>query len=481
MLLGFDIGSSSVKAALVEVATGKCVAATFYPKTEMEIVSRELGFAEQDPEIWYENAKRAVAELWESHPEAKDKVKAIGISYQMHGLVCLDAEGQPLRDSIIWCDSRAVRYGEQASDVLGKQWCLEHLLNLPGNFTAAKLAWVRDNEPSIYAQTKTIMLPGDYMAYRLTGRACTTVSGLSEGMFWDHKEQCVSRPLLDAMQLDEAKLAEQVATFSKQGELSEKAAAEFGLKAGIPVTYRAGDQPNNALSLGVLKPGEVAATGGTSGVVYAVSDKPVFDPQSRVNPFVHVNGTVGVLLCINSVGILNAWLRRNVAADLSYAQMNELAASVPAGSEGVLVVPFGNGAERILENKETEASIHGLLLNRHTRAHVLRAAHEGIAFAFAYGMEIMNEMGVDCKTIRAGYGNLFLSPIFRETLASLTGAEILLCDTDGSQGAARGAGIALGLTTEESLRPEVIQTVKMEANPVLRQAYENWKKLLPSQ
>lgn len=478
MLLGFDIGSSSVKAALVESGTGKCVAATFYPKSEQVISSPQPGFAEQAPEMWFANLVAATKELLAAHPEAAERVKAIGISYQMHGLVCLGEDGKSLRDAIIWCDSRAVRYGEMAAEKLGHQWCLEHLLNLPGNFTAAKLAWVRENEPDIYAKTKTILLPGDYIAYRLTGKAVTTVSGLSEGMFWDHKEQRISTELLDAMGLSAEKLAPIAGTFAEQGVLTEAAAAELGLRAGVPVTYRGGDQPNNALSLGVLQPGEVAATGGTSGVVYAVSGEPVFDQKSRVNPFVHVNGTVGVLLCINAVGILNAWLRRNVAADLSYAEMNELAATVPAGSEGVLVVPFGNGAERVLENADSAASIHGLLLNRHTRAHILRAAHEGIAFAFMYGIELMNTMGISVNTIRAGYGNLFLSPIFRETLASLAKAEILLCDTDGGQGAARGAGVALGLTNDESLRPEVVAVVEPKENAAIREAYERWKKLL---
>jgi len=481
MLLGYDLGSSSVKAALVDEATGNCIASTFFPKTEMVISSPQPGFAEQSPALWWENLRLATQELFSEHPAARHEVRAIGISYQMHGLVCLDEQGEPLRDAIIWCDSRAVPYGEKAAEKLGKEWCLEHLLNLPGNFTAAKLAWVRENQPDIYARTRTILLPGDYIAYRMTGKATTTISGLSEGMMWDHKEQCVAAPLFAAMGLSTDKLAPLVGTFAEQGRLTEAASKELGLEAGVPVTYRAGDQPNNALSLGVLDPGEVAATGGTSGVVYAVSGEPVYDKPSRVNPFVHVNQNVGVLLCINAVGILNAWLRRNVAADLSYAEINDLAATVPAGSEGLTVIPFGNGAERVLENRESSCSIIGLQLNRHTRAHILRAAHEGIAFAFAYGMEIMNQMGMKTETIRAGYGNLFLSPIFRETLASITGAHILLLDTDGSQGAARGAGIGAGLYPQpkDAFRDLNCRlTVEPKENAELRVAYERWKQAL---
>lgn len=481
MLLGFDIGSSSVKAALVNEANGQCLDATFFPKTEQVISSPEPGFAEQAPEMWYDNLKLAAHELFERHPEAAAEVKAIGLSYQMHGLVCLDAEGNSLRDSIIWCDSRAVRYGERAAEKLGHDWCLEHLLNLPGNFTAAKLAWVKENQPEIYEKTATAFLPGDYIAYRLTGRRTTTVSGLSEGMMWDHKEGHIAHELFEAMGLDENKLAEVLPTFAEQGRVTEEAAHELGIPAGTPVTYRGGDQPNNALSLGVLNPGEVAATGGTSGVVYAVSADPVFDRPSRVNPFVHVNGNVGVLLCINAVGILNAWLRRNVASDLSYAEINDLAATVPAGSDGLTVIPFGNGAERVLENRESACSIIGLQLNRHTRAHILRAAHEGIAFAFAYGMEIMNRMGIPTNTIRAGYGNLFLSPIFRETLAAVTGARILLLDTDGAQGAARGAGIGAGIYSRPEDAFETLTcrlTVEPQPSDALNEAYERWKKAL---
>ncbi len=481
MLLGLDIGSSSVKVALVDEVTGLCVDTTFYPKSEMQISSPQFGFAEQSPELWYENARLAVTEILGRHPDAASAIKAVGISYQMHGLVCLDKDGKPLRDSIIWCDSRAVPYGERAAAVLGHNWCLEHLLNLPGNFTAAKLAWVKDNEPDIYARTVTAFLPGDYIAYRLTGQRCTTVSGLSEGMMWDHKEQHLAHPLFAAMGIDEKKLAPVVDTFAEQGYVTEEAAMAFGIPAGIPVTYRAGDQPNNALSLGVLHAGEVAATGGTSGVVYAVAKGAVYDSLSRVNSFVHVNGNIGVLLCINAVGILNAWLRRNVAADLSYSDINTLAATVPAGSDGVTVIPFGNGAERIFENADSSCAIMGLQLNRHTRAHLLRAAHEGIAFAFTYGMDIMNEMGMELHTIRAGYGNLFLSPIFCETLASITNTRILLFDTDGSQGAARGAGIGAGVYAKkedafQNLACKVV--VEPRKNAAIEAAYERWKKIL---
>ena len=485
-LLGYDIGSSSVKASLVEVTTGKCAASAFFPGQEAPIRSDRPGWAEQDPADWWDYLKQATASvLAQTRCDAAD-IKAIGISYQMHGLVCVDKNRQVLRPSIIWCDSRAVSYGQRAFEELGADWCLSHLLNSPGNFTAAKLAWVKENEPAVYEQVWKIMLPGDYIALRLTGEAATTVSGLSEGIFWDFVENRPSQRLLDFFGFDASVLAPVVPTFGRQGEVTAAAAAELGLKAGTPVTYRAGDQPNNALSLNVLNPGEIASTAGTSGVVYGVIGQVAHDPLSRVNPFAHVNHTaaaprLGVLLCINGTGILNAWMRRNVAAGLSYAEMNELAAGVPVGSDGISILPFGNGAERMLGNRDTGCSLHGVNFNRHDRRHLLRAAQEGIVFSFQYGIEIMQQMGLRVDRIHAGKANMFLSPIFRETLAGTSGATIELYDTDGSVGAARGAGIGAGIyasPAEAFSTLERLAVVEPARCAEYRAAYEQWKSYL---
>ena len=485
-LLGYDIGSSSVKASLVEAGTGKCVASAFYPKSEAPIRSERPGWAEQDPADWWAYLKQATAAvLAESRCAAAD-IKAVGISYQMHGLVCVDKDRQVLRPSIIWCDSRAVPYGQRAFETLGEDWCLGHLLNSPGNFTAAKLAWVKENEPAVYEKIWKIMLPGDYISMRLTGEAATTVSGLSEGIFWDFVENRPAQRLLDHFGFDASVLAPLVPTFGEQGRMTTEAARELGLAAGTPVTYRAGDQPNNALSLGVLEPGEIASTAGTSGVVYGVIGQVAHDPLSRVNPFAHVNHTaadprLGVLLCINGTGILNAWMRRTVASGLSYAEMNELAAGVPVGSDGISILPFGNGAERMLENRDTGCSIHGVNFNRHGQAHLLRAAQEGIVFSFCYGIEIMQQMGLRVDRIRAGKANMFLSPIFREALAGTSGATIELCDTDGSVGAARGAGIGAGIyrsPAEAFSTLARLDRIEPARQADYRSAYERWKSYL---
>lgn len=488
-LLGFDVGSSSVKASLVDIDNGRAAASAFYPDHEAPIISVKSGWAEQDPAMWWDNAKQALKDVMRQTGCKGEDIRAIGISYQMHGLVCVDKEQNVLRPSIIWCDSRAVPYGEKALKALGEERCLQHLLNQPGNFTAAKLAWVKENEPAIYNKVYKILLPGDYLAMKLSGEINTTVEGLSEGIFWDFREKKPAKFLLDYFGFSEDLLADTVPTFAVQSTVSAAAAAETGLKEGTPISYRAGDQPNNAVSLNVFNPGEIASTAGTSGVVYGVLGKVGYDPKSRVNTFAHVNYTpeqerLGVLLCINGTGILNAWIRRNVVPEgMGYSEMNDFAASVPIGSEGVSVIPFGNGVERVLENHETGCSIHGLNFNRHTRAHIVRAAQEGIVFSFCYGMEVMRDMGMDIHQIHAGRANMFLSPLFRDTLATTSGATIGLYETDGSVGAAKGAGMGAGIYRDHDEAFATLEKVaEIEPDEQHRsqylEAYELWKERL---
>lgn len=488
-LLGFDVGSSSVKASLVDADTGKCVATAFYPENEAPIMAVKAGWAEQDPKMWWDNAKLSLNKIMSESGATGEQIVAIGISYQMHGLVCVDKNLNPLRPSIIWCDSRAVPYGERAFKELGEELCLGHLLNSPGNFTAAKLAWVKEHEPDIYDKIYKVMLPGDYIAMRLSGTANTTVSGLSEGMFWDFKINKVADFLMNYYKFDSSFIPDIVPTFSVQATVSASAAEELGLKAGTPISYRGGDQPNNALSLNVFNPGEIASTAGTSGVVYGVLGDVNYDIKSRVNTFAHVNHTaeqtrLGVLLCINGTGILNAWVRRNIAPEgFSYAAMNELTANIPIGSDGISVIPFGNGAERVLENKEVGCSINGINFNKHGKAHIVRAAQEGIVFSFCYGMEIMKQMGMQISKIHAGKANMFLSPLFRDTLAGVSGATIELYDTDGSVGAAKGAGIGAGIykdNKEAFSTLEKLQVIEPDLNKVeeYQNAYMHWKEIL---
>jgi len=487
-LLGYDIGSSSVKASLIDSNTGKLINSSSYPKQEATIHAPAQGWAEQNPDDWWNYLKQATTELLLAPSLNKNEIQAIGISYQMHGLVLVDKDHKVLRPSIIWCDSRAASIGEKAFNEIGKENCLASLLNSPGNFTASKLKWVKENEPEIYGKIYKMMLPGDYIAMRLTGNIQTTASGLSEGIFWDFENNKTADFLLDYYGFNPELIPETVPTFSIQGTIIPAIALELGLPQGIEVTYRAGDQPNNAFSLNVLQPGEIAATAGTSGVVYGVSDQVKYDPKSRVNTFLHVNNQVnlrrnGILLCINGSGILNSWIHKNIASDISYDEMNHEAAKIIPGSDGLCILPFGNGAERIFENHEKGCSIHNLQFNIHTKAHLFRAAQEGIAFSFYYGMKIMEEMGMKIKTIKAGNANLFLSPIFRETLANLSGADIQLFNTDGSVGAARAAGIGAGIFKNDqeafiglSLISETLPNKELYAR--YQDLYHNWEKYL---
>ena len=482
-LLGYDIGSSSVKVSLLEAETGKTVASATSPSVEMAMFAPKSGWAEQSPDMWWQEVKNATAILRGAFSFDKTEVGAIGISYQMHGLVLVDKNQNALRPSIIWCDSRAVEIGEKAFEELGESFCLENYLNSPANFTASKLRWVIENEPQIWEKTHKMMLPGDFIAMKMTSDIRTTASGLSEGIFWNFKKRGIAQSLLKNYGITEGVIADRVETFGEQGFLNFKAAEALGLKAGTPVTYRAGDQPNNAFSLNVLNSGEVAATAGTSGVVYGISEKNDYDEKSRVNTFVHVNDTDaarrnGVLLCINGTGILNSWLRR-MTGGLDYAAMNDEAMKIAVGTEGVTFLPFGNGAERVLENRQIGAQLLGVNFNRHGAGHLFRAAQEGIVYALNYGFDIMKTVGVEAKTVRAGQANMFLSPVFREAFANTTGATVELYNTDGSVGAARGAGVGVGFYknfNEAFVGLQKVDTIepKSDLQAAYTEGYENW-------
>ena len=484
--LGIDLGSSSVKVSLLDLGSGKCVHSITNPKSEAPIHSPQKGWAEQSPDMWWDYVRAGLLELAGQYKLRE--VVSIGITYQMHGLVAVDKKVRPVRDSIIWCDSRAVEIGAEALQGIGYDKCMEHLLNSPGNFTASKLAWVKRNEPERYARIWKFMLPGDYIAYKMSGEVATTATGLSEQILWDFKEARRADFVAEYYGIDTALIPDTVPSIGIAARTDAALESLLDIPAGTPISYRAGDQPNNAFSLNVLEPGEVAATGGTSGVVYGVTDVPKADAGSRVNTFLHVNDKpdahrYGVLLCINGTGILNSWMHRHITPDISYLVMDELAAKIPAGSDGLLVLPFGNGAERVLGNRNVGAAFAGLDLVRHGMPHLLRAAQEGIAFSFRYGIDVMREIGLDLRVIRAGQANLFLSPVFRETLATLCDADIQLFDTDGSLGAARGAALGAGYYASPKEAFATLDQVadvqpRTEWKAVLEDAYQNWKEKL---
>jgi len=486
LLLGIDIGTSFIKVAAVDAATQQIVATAQCPDSENPITSLHSGWAEQSPKMWWEQTLQAIEKLINTKNIDPKDIRAIGISYQMHGLVLVDKGQQVLRDSIIWCDSRAVEIGEKAFGEIGDEVCSSCLLNSPGNFTASKLAWVKKNEPEIYNKVDKIMLPGDFIAMKLTGQITTTSSALSEAILWDFKKDSISQEVMRNFGFEDSLIPKVEKLFSSHGKILPELAQRLGLNENVEVTYKAGDQPNNALSLNVLQPGEVAANAGTSGVIYAVTDKLLSDKFSRVNSFVHVNHTnhekrVGVLLCINGAAIMNSWVRKVCGENFSYKEMDQMAASIPAGSDGLFILPFGNGAERMLQNKIVGAHITNIDLNKHTKAHIYRAVQEGIAFAFRYGLDIMRENDLHPKIIRAGKANLFLSDVFIQSFVNATGVTVELYENDGSAGAALGAGIGAGIYKSYSDAYTQFKPLgKFEPTNVelYDRLYMEWKKLL---
>ncbi len=486
-LLGIDVGSSSVKVSLVDIDSGKVLTHATSPERELEITALQPGWAEQHPDLWWEHASRAIQGVRSARPKELSALKAIGIAYQMHGLVLVDREGCPLRPSIIWCDSRAVRLGAEAFKKLGEEHCLSRFGNSPGNFTAAKLAWVKQNEPELLAKAAYMMLPGDYVAFRLTGRFGTTPQGLSEGILWDFRDGRPAVQVLESFGLPSSLIPPVSDSIGEFATVSSEAARELGIPEGVPVSYRAGDQPNNALALNVLQPGEVAANAGTSGVVYGVTDSLGVDRASRVNNFLHVNSTekaqrVGVLMCVNGAGSFYRWLRQTFAQSVGYAELNALAASAPIGARGVVALPYGNGAERTLGNRSPGASLEGLQLNIHEAKDIFRAAQEGVVFALNYGLEIMRSMGLKPLRVRAGFANMFQSSLFQHTFATTTGVPLELYTTDGSEGAARAAGIGAGLLSISDafngLHREATVEPDIGAREATVEAYTRWKEVL---
>lgn len=447
--LGLDIGSSSVKACLYDARSFRIVGTSTSPSHEMPITAPEPGWAEQDPEVWWHHTIVACDDLRARHPAAWATVKAIGIGYQMHGLVTLDAGDKPVRPAIIWCDSRAVETGNSITGLIGRQRLLDSNLNTPGNFTVSKMVWMMQNEPDNWSKVAIGMLPGDYIAYRLSGDKTTSKSGLSEMILWNFLTNEIDTLILNNYPSIRAILPKIVPNIGVATSISMESAEMLGLQDDVVLSYRSGDQPNNAFGLGVTEPGSVGINAGTSGVVYAVTDKPVVDVAETFNPFLHVNNNesqkrIGLLLCLNGCGIMNAQIRRLTKAS-SYEMMNEKADDVPLGSDGLQIFPFGNGAERMFGNRNLGASIHGWDLVRHNDAHFFSASLEGIAATLSYGIDHMRSLGVNINKIHAGRANLFLSPLFCELIAAIARVDVYLFESDGASAAAKGAAYGAGL------------------------------------
>jgi xylulokinase len=479
-LLGIDIGTSAIKASLLDPSTGLAAADSPVPDAEIPRYAPAPGWCEQAPEDWWEATRQAVLALPQ---QMRAQVAGIGIAYQMHGLVLLNETGRPVRPSIIWSDARATACGDRLYSEIGEA-SFAALLNRPGNFTASKLRWVKENEPENLSRVWKVMLPGDYVAYRLTGSATTTSTGLSEMIAWDFSRETIYEPIWAAAGASPDALPTLVPIFGRQCEVSASIAADLGIPAGTPVCYRAGDQPNNALSLNVLEPGEMAATAGTSGVLYGVASQVRHDPRERVNTFLHVNHRpeaprLGTLLCVNGAGGFYSWVRKTYQV-ASFQALNELAEASAIGARGLVALPYGNGGERSLGNRAPGASLYGIDVNRHGLNDVSRAAQEGVLFALRYGADALAELGATTNLIRAGCSNMFKSELFCQSFATVMNADLELLETDGALGAARGAGIGAGLFGSfpeafAGLRRLITYHPRVEDQAAYAEAYDAWK------
>jgi xylulokinase len=493
--IGYDIGSSFVKGVLWDEERGEVAAHVTVPDREMPIRAEKADWAEQDPEMWWEAVKAATQRLIDMVPGAGGRVRGIGVSYQMHGLVLLDRDGKVLRPSIIWCDSRATGMGKELEKAVGEEAVRRQLLNSPGNFTVSKLAWVIRNEPETASRIRWVMLPGDWIAYQLTGMVSTTVCGLSEGMLWNFKDHVPHVKALEAAGADPEWIPPVAPNPGDQGVVGSAVGAEMGFAPGARVLFRGGDQPMNAYGLGVDGPGMWAASAGTSGVLYRVDPVREAEPTGMANRFAHIghsaeNPAIGTLLCLNGAGIAYAWLRRVMFAGQEYAAINEHVAAVPAGADGVMFHPFGNGAERMLDNRQPGAGWSGIHFNRHGQGHLARAVMEGIVFAFVHGMRHVDPSLPALPVIRAPHAGLFRSELFASMLSTLAGADVQLHAGDGATGAAQGASVALGASAIKALdsnaardEPGVLKTHSPDPSihDALESAYSRWKDALPSQ
>jgi xylulokinase len=490
LLLGIDIGTSSIKVSVVDSHTQQSLASTQYPETENEIISSAAGWAEQDANHWWHCTQQAILHLHALKLYNPQHITCIGISYQMHGLVIIDENQQPLRNSIIWCDGRAIELGNQAFEQLSPEYCATHLLNSPGNFTASKLAWVKKNEPYIYEKIYKALLPGDFIAMKFTGEISTTISALTEGVFWDFKNQSLASELFDYYGIDKDLIPTVTNSFTNHGNILPSIAQALNLNNRVCVSYKAGDQPNNAFALSVLNPGEIAANAGTSGVLYSVHQQPSFDKQQRINTFAHVNHTTsqpsyGTLLCINGTGILNRWMKNIIhSSGSSYQSLNEQAQAIAPGSDHLVILPFGNGPERILGNRTLDSSIHHINFNIHTPAHLYRAAQEGICFSFKYGLDILQQNGIGTTKVKAGFTNLFLSNVFTDCFVNALRLPLELYDTNGSIGAALGAGIGSKIYASEGeafTHQKPVATIYPTSTETYHSPYQQWLYQLENQ
>ncbi|MFW6097130.1 MAG: xylulokinase [Chloroflexota bacterium] len=462
LFLGIDVSTTATKALLID-EVGDVVASA---STPYEFSTPRPLWSEQDPQLWWDGARSSIRQALDEADAGGEDVRAIGLTGQMHGLVLLDEAGEVLRPAILWNDQRTGAECDEIRNRLGK----ERLIAITGNdaltgFTAPKILWVKNNEPEIYERTRHILLPKDYVRYRLTGEFASDRAGGSGTLLFDLKERTWSREVAEALDIDPEWLPPTFEGPSVTGTISASAAEATGLATGTPVVGGGGDQAAQAVGVGAVAPGIVALTLGTSGVVFAATDAPMVEPEGRLHAFCHaVPGKwhlMGVML--SAAGSLR-WYRDALAPDMSFEALVAEAEEAPPGSEGLLFLPYLTGERTPHPDPLARGAFVGLTV-RHKRAHMTRAVLEGVAFGLRDSFELMQETGLaTVEQVRVSGGGA-RSELWRQILADVLQTELVTVNT--TEGAAYGAGLlaAVGAGQFEDVQGAVEACVETR-NPI---------------
>ena len=489
LFLGIDVGTGGTRAVLID-ASGKVVAS--YATEHAPFQSAFPGWAEQDPEDWWRATQQAIRAVLVAAACKPADIDAIGLTGQMHGAVLLDAEGNVLRPSLIWCDTRSAPQCDWLHATLGRERVIELTCNpaLP-NFTLTKILWVREHEPQVFARIARILCPKDYIRFRLSGVYAMDVQEASGTLLLDVTHRRWSQPMAEASGVPMEWLPQLFESAEICAALSTPAAAATGLQAGTPIVAGAGDQGAGAVGMGILKPGSVSATIGTSGVVFAATDQPVRDPLGRLHTFCHaVAGRWHVMGVTQAAGLSLRWFRDAISAGMqgapaSYEQLMALAASAPAGSDGVFWAPYLFGERTPHLDPEVRAAFIGLSAS-HGQAHLVRAVLEGVAYSLRDTFTLFGELGIPVRGVRLGGGGA-RGPLWRQIQADVYGraVEILTAEEGAAYGAALLAGVGAGAwpnvdtACESSIR--VAETIQPDADArdVYERGYQIYRKLYP--
>ncbi len=483
--LGMDVGTGGTRAVVVDGA-GKLVAGASSDHAPFR--AEHPGWAEQDPEDWWRAAQEAIRGALEATPEPREPIAAMALTGQMHGAVLLDAEGAVLRPSLIWCDTRTQPECDWLTEKIGYERLIELTCNpaLP-NFTLTKLLWVKRRQPEIFAKTRHVMCPKDYVRYRLTGEYAIDVQEASGTLLLDVTHRRWSREVAEAAGIAESWLPKLYESPEICARVSAAAAERTGLKAGTPVAAGAGDQGAGAVGMGILQPGSVSATIGTSGVVFAATAEPTRDPKGRLHTFCHaVPGLWHVMGVTQGAGLSLHWLRETFFAGESYDALSEAAAGVAAGSEGLMWAPYQLGERTPHLDPEVRAAFAGIGV-QHRAAHFVRAVLEGVAYSLKDTFTLFGELGIPVTAIRLGGGGA-RGALWRGIQAGIYGrtAEVLKAEEGGAFGCALLAGVGAGhwANLDEACGQaiEVAARIEPEAGDVAayKDGYAQWRKLYPA-